>query len=327
MNRIFSTCCFLLALSVSLSAQPTLTTAGLTPAIGETYEVQFAEVGVFDPGPGGANVTWDFSDLNLPTFELQFSILDPAETICGDSFEDADFVWLLNEFEAYNYYQVSDTGLDLIGGCNGSPGDITYQEVFSDVEDGLQLPMTYQDMYSYHSEFDAFFFGITSSGFRDGEVEVDGYGTIITPMGTYENVLRLVITSETTTLLTSSETQYAWMLPGQFVPVMVFTVEDDPEVSPSIYYAQRNETSATGQVPTVDYGVRIAANPVQETLTLNGVEQLPIGTQARIVNALGQPVYAGQAMNHMAFDQQPSGTYYLVFEAEEGRQVIPFIKS
>ncbi len=239
---------FLLMLLGGLSAQPVLTTAGQTPAIGETYVVQYAEVQIFDPGPTGPNQTWDFSDLTLPFFEIQFSILAPEDGVSSADFPDADFVWLLDEFEAYNYYQVTDTGLDLIGGASGVPDDILFREIFTDSEDGLQLPATYLDNYTYYSAFTSFFFGTSSMNERNGAVDLDGYGTIILPDGTtYENVLRMKIVAQTT-LVPIQETQYAWILPGQFVPVMVYTFDDDDESVPSLYYSKRNIDTSVEQV-------------------------------------------------------------------------------
>lgn len=321
----------LIAVTFSLDAvhsQATLTVESQTPTFGETYEVQYAEADGFSPGSGGANQTWDFSNMDLSFFEIQFSILSPEDGIATTNFPDADFIWLLDEFEAYNYYQVEDNGLTLIGGAFGSPGDVTFLDVFSDLEDGLQLPMTYPDTYEYSSAWTSYFFGISSEGYREGAVEVDGYGTIILPNGTYDNVLRVVITSTTTVSgLTVTETQTSWMLPGQFVPVMVFTTSDDPEEIPSVYYCKRNAINATQLPLMVDYGIRVAGNPVTTNLNLLGTEALPHDLQLRLLDAQGREVQRSWPQSVIATDLLAKGTYYLLATGESGRQVIPFVKS
>lgn len=316
----------LILLAVQLVAQPVLTTASQTPEIGETYEVQYAEVLDFVPGPGGANQTWDFTDQNLQYIQLQFSILAPEDGVSSADFPDADFVWLLDEFEAYNYYQETDTGLDLVGGASGTPDDILFKEIFTDTEDGLHFPATFQDSYTYYSAFTSFFFGTSSMNERNGEVEYDGYGTIILPDGTtYDNVLRMIIRS-TTTAFPIMETQYAWILPGQFVPVMVYSFEDDDESVPTIYYSKKNIETSTRDLAEVDLGLRLQTNPVREKLVVNGDLQMLEGLEFSIVNTLGQS-YAIQADDGgIDVSNLPSGMYYLMAASRDAYQVLPFMK-
>lgn len=310
----------------SLSAQPVLTTAGQTPAIGETYEVQYSEVQAFDPGPTGPNQTWDFSDLMLPFFEIQFSILAPEDGLSSSDFPDADFVWLLEEFEAYNFYQVTDTGLDLVGGASGVPNDILFREIFTDSEDGLQFPATYLDNYTYYSAFTSFFFGMSSTNERNGEVEFDGYGTIILPDGTtYEDVLRMKIVSQTT-LVPIQETQYAWILPGQFIPVMVYTFEDDDESVPSIYYSKRNVETSVEQVAVIDFGLRLLQNPVQDVLQLQASVESLQTFDWYIVDVLGGVRATAINDSIVEVNQLSAGTYYLVAQKDGQRQILPFVK-
>ncbi len=307
-------------------AQPVLTTASQTPEIGETYEVQYAEVGSFIPGPGGANQTWDFSDQAPPFFQLQFSILAPEDGVSSVDFPDADFVWLLDEFEAYNYYQVTDTGLDLVGGVSGTPDDILFKEIFTDTEDGLHFPATYQDSYTYYSAFTSFFFGTSSMNERNGVVEYDGYGTIILPDGTtYNNVLRMIIRS-TTTAFPIMETQYAWILPGQFVPVMVYSFEDDDESVPTIYYSKKNIETSVQDRAEVDFGLSIRTNPVRDQLQLRGDFQLFNELDFSIVNPLGQQQRYQVLNGTIDVGSLPAGVYYLVASNQDGRQVLPFMK-
>ncbi|MEL6658632.1 MAG: T9SS type A sorting domain-containing protein [Bacteroidota bacterium] len=310
----------------SLSAQPVLTTAGQTPAIGETYEVQYAEVQAFDPGPTGPNQTWDFSDLTLPFFEIQFSILAPEDGLSSADFPDADFVWLLEEFEAHNFYQVTDTGLDLVGGASGVPNDILFKEIFTDSEDGLQLPATYLDDYTYYSAFTSFFFGTSTTNERNGSVEFDGYGTIILPDGTtYENVLRMKIVAQTTAF-PIQETQYAWILPGQFVPVMVYSFEDDDESVPSIYYSKRNVDTSVERVSVTDFGLRLLQNPVQDVLRLQATVESPQTYDWYIVDVLGGVRATAINDSSIEVNQLLAGTYYLVAQKDGQRQILPFVK-
>ena len=312
--------------TLQIIAQPVLTTESQTPQIGETYEVQFADVFVFEPGPGGADQTWDFSELNLPFTELQFSILEPGDGLSAADFPDADFVWRLDEFQAYNYYQVSETGLDLVGGASGTADNILFLEIFSDSEDGLHYPATYADSYTYFSAFTAHFFGMTSYNERNGEVEYDGYGTLILPDGTtYENVLRMIIRSETTAF-PIIETQYAWMLPGQFIPLMVYTSDDDDESSPSIYYSKKNSTTATSSPANVDLGLRLQQNPVKDQLQFQGTTEMLHNATIHLWSSSGQRLDHKLTSSVIDVTHLPAGTYYLTVSTTHGQQVLPFVK-
>lgn len=318
----------LLVLAVAVWAQPVLTTAGQTPTLGETYRVWYTELpGGLDVGPAGANQTWDFSNNNWATFELQFSILDPEDAICANDFPDAEFVWLLDEFEAYNFYTTSATGIDLIGGASGTADEILFKEIHSNTEDGLQFPATFGDSYTYDMEYTSYFFGLSSVESGNGEATFDGYGTIITPAGTFENVLRMKIERTVTATAGIMETQYAWILPGQFIPVMVYTIEDDPETIPSVYYALSNTISGTNDLPQLDLGLRILQNPTPDRLQLTGLDELTAAVDFYLVDALGRVSALQDVEQGVDMSAYTSGYYVLVAQTEKGRQAIPFINN
>lgn len=53
--------------SYAISAQPVITDA-ITPEIGDTWGLTFMEINNFDPGLGGPNQTWDFSNLDVSNY-------------------------------------------------------------------------------------------------------------------------------------------------------------------------------------------------------------------------------------------------------------------
>ena len=108
--------------------------------------------------------------------------------------------------------------------------------IYTDAEDGLHIPLTYQDSYSYYSYFEQYVFGsFLAENDRNGSVMADGYGTLITPNGTYSNVLRVKI-QETSFGFTN--TQYAWYDVNNFTPIFVYEESDDPETPPSLYFSE-----------------------------------------------------------------------------------------
>ena len=238
---------FLLVPMIGIS-QPVLTNS-IVPEFGAQYDAQFIDNPVFDPGSDGANQIWDFSNLQ-GQFEIHFSILDPANTPETDSFPDASFVWNIVEFESFFYYSSNEDGISQMGTAVESANETTFLVINSVLEDALQFPVTFGTSYAYHTEYDNYLFGNPlSSGQRDGALTADAYGTITTPYGTYENVLRLkIVTSE----FGFNETQYAWYDVNSFLPILVYEFSDAPDETPSLYYADIDEVLASKEIGDVD---------------------------------------------------------------------------
>ena len=144
-----------------INAQATLNIDEQIPSIGEQYDVLYIDATNlnFSPGPAGENQLWDFSQIDVSTaLNLHFSILAPEEGVGAADYPDADFIWLLYEFGAYNYYAIKDNNIELIGGVFGAfingEEEIDFQQVFTDSDDALQYPATYNSMYDFNSTAD-----------------------------------------------------------------------------------------------------------------------------------------------------------------------------
>ena len=218
-----------------VNAQPVITNT-ITPEVGDSWTITFMENNNFDPEQEGVNQTWDFSDLDVSnSIDLEVQILDQTEITGGPSYPESDFVWYIQGFGIYNYYTVDEDSLSLIAGASIQNGSIDFETIFLNPEDGLHFPLTYGDNYNYYSFFQQFVFGMDlGTQERNGSVEADGYGTIITPNGTYENVLRIIITE---TSFGFTTTQYSWLDVNNFVPIFLYETSDDPDAIPSLYFS------------------------------------------------------------------------------------------
>lgn len=226
---------YLLLFATTLLAQPTITES-ITPSIGYSQEVVFLETSNFDTGPSGANQTWDFSNIDVSnSLTLNFQILDPTTVIGASNFPDADFAWYIPAFEIYEFYAGNADSIYLLGGGNVNNMQIDFLTIFTNPEDGLHFPLTFGDSYNYSSVFDQYFSGnFLNSGDRTGSVQADAYGTITTPDGTFNDVLRIIIT-ETSFGFTS--TQYVWYDVNNFVPIFLYESSDDPDSPSSLYFS------------------------------------------------------------------------------------------
>ncbi|MEN0005507.1 MAG: hypothetical protein AAF798_15255 [Bacteroidota bacterium] len=328
--KIFFYCLSFLfvAATSTLTAQPTLSVGDMTPTLGDQYDVKaYDSTNIdFSEGPAGANQTWDFSQLEpMRLFDLTFQILSPEEGVQSEDFPNADFVWFLDGLGLYSYYAINGNNIELIGSILGNAGAGNIKTTYSDTEDGLQFPLSFGTSYMYTSAFQTEIFNISTPGSREGEVTVDGYGTIITPINTYNNVLRVktVVLDQ----LGFTETQYAWFRAGQFVPVAVYSDSDNPDGSEEIYFAELTSTiNSISNLDQVDFGVQIAGNIVSTQLELIGTEQLPKHTQATLVTANGQIVPCSWNNGGIVtIPQGLTGLCYLWLKNEQGQQALPFV--
>ncbi|MEM7571300.1 MAG: hypothetical protein AAF433_00315 [Bacteroidota bacterium] len=312
--------------AASATAQPTLTVETQTPTFTENYTAAYMEVsGSFSPGPGGANQNWVFTNLPAPELTTGMAL---APTSFGQNSEDypgADFVWILAGLGAQNYYTIEGDNMRLMGGVGlNFSGDVVTQVVYSQGETGLQYPITFNTTYNYSSTFTTTVFGTTTfPGLRNGTVTADGYGTITTPYGTYEDVLRLVISSTDSEGL--SETQYSWLQAGTFVPVMVYTTNSDPEVLDNVYYSRFDGISSTQEL-AYNYGLKIAGNPLRDRIQLVGALEELTRLDIQVVNQLGQRMEAQLVGDQISLSAGPAGTYYLLLSGERGQQLLSFVR-
>jgi hypothetical protein len=162
-------------------------------------------------------------------FDVSFD--DPDNTDFGGQYPSADVAAVFSQGGTTQiaFYEFLSDGVYLVGaevvGITSQPYTNSRRE--------LSTPMTYLDSYQDSAYFVSTTNGFESLGASSYDVEVDGYGTLITPQATYEDVLRLrivenlVITLEIggqviSETITEIET-YSWMIDEFPYPVMLIS--------------------------------------------------------------------------------------------------------
>lgn len=175
-----STLFLILATSGLSQAQPVLTQAANAPTAGTSYTMHYGAY--VAPGAAGANQHWDLSALVSDSTNL-IQLVQPSSTPNGTSFPGAT----VSETgaTATMYFRTAPDGMYFVG----SDADLVI--VNSDQAKYLPFPCTYQTAWSddFASTFEAEDFQVFRSGTLTGMV--DGYGSVILPSGTENNVLRI----------------------------------------------------------------------------------------------------------------------------------------
>lgn len=170
-------------------SQPELTVNSI-PEIGSSFvEYECDTTGVSD-GAAGANQNWDFSDLVQSTEEspIMFTIEAPENGERYEEFPGADFAQVF--YDGSVFYKLNGSKLERLG-VGFSEGI----EKLDDLSTIMEFPFGYGD--SFEDEFSGSM--VASDGEeeytmdRSGSIEMvaDGYGTLIMPFGTFNNVLRV----------------------------------------------------------------------------------------------------------------------------------------
>lgn len=198
-------------------AQPILTASGTNPVIGDivsTYEGSYVA-----PGNAGANQTWDLSSMT-GTPAGTYTAVAVSSTPMGSSFPGSN-ICLVSD-TTYTYYNTTPSLFQFSGLATG-----TLLLSYSDPEDYLRFPCTYNSSYT---DTWAVSFTTSITFYRKGSstVTADGYGTLKTPAGTYNNAMRIhtVQTYKDSAdisgfpyIITYSNDEYMWYVDGTHYPV------------------------------------------------------------------------------------------------------------
>lgn len=179
-------------------AQPVINASNVTFNL--ESEAFFAETDGFDPGPPGANRTWDFSELELTPIGGNETIL-PAGTPFISTFPTSNFCNATTGESAggFTYFRYDTQKMELLGDAYTGIGIFSFG---ANAKTYIEFPYTYNRVISDTYTQDNISFTAT----------YDGYGTLVLPFGTYQNVVRQKIEE-------MGQTNYIWFHADPFFPI------------------------------------------------------------------------------------------------------------
>jgi hypothetical protein len=290
------------ALSLSSTAQVVIQASELNPVIGETFTVKAADW--IPEGNWGTNVTWDHSAM-----QETGTIITIDNAAGSGSFPSTNITQhtTVPGQTTDAYYEMNATG-QYIHGVAAGPTIITYQ-------DPAKVMAFVLDNAVY--ETDNFSATFTSGGFafvRAGTslVFADAHGTLITPEGTFTDVIRVrndmnyTDTYSGGTITYFSQT-YSWYKAGvHFALASVAQLSTDTG-APTQYSAQYLTNVNLGVNPnTILAEGKVFPNPTNGQITIE-IENFQ---EAQLTNVLGETV---KQMDTPTSDlsELPAGVYFL----------------
>ena len=312
----------ILAASTQAFAQPTVDSNAL-PNTGFTANVQFGTTTTqLAPGSAGANATWNFATFSAGSNGTSNYTACPGGVGCS-TFPGSTLVGTDNN-GSRTYFSVMN-GIQAITGLSTNGQNIIY----SNPEDYIRTPMT------FNSTFTDPFAATLSGGqlYRVGSSTnlVDGYGTLTTPSGTYNNVLRVKRTSEYRdsmpgfgTMFNYSATTYLWYSPAVrdylFVIASLTSTPFGGGEGSTVHTAGYRTGVITSSVEGVvaEAFFQASPNPAQDRIALRWAA----GTEATawLSDLTGRALAEKKGRGGVSFDVDafPRGLYMLRVQDEGG---------
>lgn len=327
-----------------LFAQPTLQ-MNVVPNIGDVVLFQEADTNSITQGNGGANQTWNFTGLQPLSGSpaIQYIYLAPSNTPAqyAAKFPTANLAVKINsDTIVYGYSREESSQYSFLGIKNDF-----LEQLYPNPD--IQLKTL-----SYNGSFTDDFTNYTDVGsgiifYAEGSrtVTYDGYGTLTTPAGTFQNAMRLKSVSSQ---VDSAEFFGLKIINDTEITAYDWLVADQPGPLVSVYYTHTITTSSfpgfppevtdLGTIKSVNYlsntalgafdrpdelagiAVQVAsANPASDGLELlitaeNGNENLQMlmtDINGRMIETRSLAVAAGENRIVLPVGHLSSGAYFL----------------
>ncbi len=219
-------------------------------------------------GNSGINQTWNFGSANPSGTSLLLQYVNPSTTPYATNFPSATVTLDLTStgFGNYSYYETSSNQTQLLGYfLNDGVNDYMYY--YSNPQTVMSYPFTYNTAVTdlFARTLSVTFGGVTVEMHRYGSTTItgDGYGTVITPAGTFNNVLRTVTIENSTDsnvyvgfpipaeISHNKITTWNWISP--LANGVVFTIVTDSTVDGSGTYSFDKKTFYTSITTGIEH--------------------------------------------------------------------------
>ena len=341
MKNIYSLLLFL-TLSFGSSAQITITSSDM-PSANDSIRMSSAlNAMLFNFTQTDTNHTWDYSNLipfkqrtekymSMNATPMLYRVLFFGKANLASKRKDVSIL-NINMTDGYNYYKNTSSKFKLVGygaSINGAPVPV----VFKDAEVLYNFPLSYGRLDSNDSEWEVSVPGLGYMGQEKHRVNtVDGWGTIITPYGSFQCIrvkseVHQVDTIFQTSLnagvkIPSNYTEYIWLSKTIPFPILIARVPNfgltTVEYADSVRQFVGIEEAST---KTNQSELLIYPNPATNRvfIRVNNLDNLT--STLNIYNVQGkivyQQVFTGNINTYIECNELGSGLYMVRLQNEK----------
>ncbi len=306
-----------------LHAQITLNSSTHIPSIGSSYDYYAVSSPSLNISQGGANANWDFSGLAGSLITIDY--IDPANALDPSSFPLADIVGATTQGGATteNYYSTSNSDLTIVGNYQPNVLRVTY----TNPRELMKFPITYGNTFSETFSGTNENLAVTSSMDADGtvDIEADGYGNLILPYTTVQNVLRIRVVTNTdlsfmsTPIGTATDTIYMWYNASTKSRIASYTISYLNGIlnfTAATYIDQSDLVTGGIGLPEFDYSYSFYPNPASDFITFNNANDI---TSVSIYSLDGKAVLSAELTGQKLDISDLEKGMYLLQYATQGK--------
>lgn len=318
-----------------------------SPQPGTTMNITRINAGAISQGASGAAITWNFAALATENVKTGTFVL-PNATSYSASFPNSNIAIAYTpgiEYGSYTanyeFFNISNASFTKNGFVNNASTPIAVN--YTDPKTLMPFPFTFGNTNTdnFAAAYISGTFNVTESG--NFTITADGYGTLILPYGTINNVLRVRIVETLTQTITGFEPfeyqieTYAWYHPKLAYPFFSITseiVNGSPQPSIIARYIQipgfDDSLPDIVGIPTAPMfeGMTLYPNPTQGnaqlSLTLLQSAQTQITLYSMNGQMVQQPVSDFLQSGNYHFDLEvstlPKGVYFVNITTNEQQQ-------
>ena len=248
---------------------PTLTSSNSAPQPGDSFTRYNADTTGIVPGDSGSGKTWDFSNLVVGSTFLIYNYVAPSTTPYGTLFPDATVSYMNDP--VYGYYKVTSSDYETIGLSSS-----LNSWIYSDPEIMITYPFSFGSNLVDNLYATSFYQGINHYRIGTRTTVADGYGTLIMPSGTYNNLLRLKVIqsysdSSSTNVVHVYGVTYSWYDGVNKTPALTISTLSNTVGGTTSTVKMVNVSSAVSGVADTKIQqetIVICPNPVTEKLSV-----------------------------------------------------------
>ncbi len=300
--------------SCNVFSQPTLlSTEMAVPGTTFTYK----HVGTFTPidtAVQGANQTWDYSTVSTTTDpDYVNTIIDPTQTIYGDSFPTANW-GILEDGTSYYFFNLNSSNMERVGSYDFTDGYTYYTNTQIEYIFPMGLGVSGVDQST----------NVNNGNVSTGTYSFDciGYGTLMAPGGhTYTNVIMTRVVFDFSIFNIVS---FIWYDSNNGMPVFNYIPGDGGFIPEAAIYLN----SITSGINATSFASDLRINnPVTTMLNVSLYSENPSELTYDLMNSLGEVVVTGIIEKsqfqqlHLNMEANAAGLYFLTIKdkADPGR--------
>ncbi len=259
-------------------------------------------------GNDGPDQIWDFSALTLSQNSTTTTVAVASVSV-STNFPSSNYCWKITNntnISGYTFFSLSNSSFESMGlSALGQTNKYTDTSIM------------YKFPYTYTTTITDTYQSITDIRAKSFTTVYDAYGTLITPFGTYTNVIRQKKTEGTTV-------NYIWIQTNPFFILMEKTITNGTSSSISVF---KNTTVLGNNQIEPKKAMAIFPNPTHAELNIQLPEQQTLDRVA-ITDVTGKIVMKqDQNLNQINVSHLANGLYFIEAHSGNEKLVTKFIKN